>query len=108
MFRLGRYEEAADSAQIAVQSRNPAVQAQAAAIRAMSQYNLNQLDEARIALADCNKVIESKLPKLEKPGVSNLGKDWRDWIIAHALQSEAKRMIAGESPSVAPAANPQR
>ena len=72
----------------------------------MSQFKLNQLDKAQASLADCNKLIEDKLPKLTKPGLSNLGKDWRDWIIAHALQSEAKRMI--EAASAAPSAQPPR
>jgi hypothetical protein len=71
----------------------------------MCEYRLNQLDKAKTALSDCNKVIESKLPNLETPGVSDLGKDWRDWIIAHALQSEAKRMIDGEPSSTARPAN---
>jgi hypothetical protein len=44
-------------------------------------------------------VIES-FPKLSS---GDLGGDWRDWIIAHALQFEAKKMINGEG-SPAPAA----
>jgi len=43
------------------------------------------------ALARCDQVIAEKLPKVE----AGLGRDWRDWIIAHALQSEAKQMIDG-------------
>jgi hypothetical protein len=54
---------------------------------AMSQFKLNQLEQARTALSNCNKRIEEQMPK---PG-QVIGKDWRDWIIAHALQSEAKR-----------------
>jgi hypothetical protein len=104
-FRMGHDEEALKWAQLAAQSRTPTIQAQALAIMAMSQFKLNQVDQARATLADCNKVIESKLPKLEKPGVSDLGKDWREWIIAHTLQSEAKRMI--EPASATAPANPQ-
>jgi len=59
------------------------------------------LDQARTALADCNKTIQEKLPKLEK---GDLGDRWHDWIIAHALQSEAKRMIEGEVASGVPPA----
>ena len=40
--------------------------------------------------------------------MSDLGKDWRESDIAHALQSEAKRMIDGEAASAAPPANPPR
>jgi len=105
-FRLGHNEDAGKWAQLAAKSRASAVQAQALAITAMSQFKLNQLDKARTALDDCNKFIESKLPKLAKAGLSDLGKDWRDWIIAHALQSEAKRMIDGEAASAVPSTNP--
>ena len=70
----------------------------------MSEFNLTQLDKARTALVDCNKLIEQKLPK---PG-QDLGNDWRDWIIARALRSEAKRLIEGEpSAAVGPANRPR-
>jgi hypothetical protein len=59
------------------------------------------LDNARTALAECNKIIEEKLPKPEQ----DLGNDWRDWIIAHALQSEAKRLIEGGPSAAAGPAN---
>jgi len=95
-FRLGHHEEAAKWARLAAQGPLPHSQAQAAAIIAMSEFNLNQLDKARTALVDCDKLIEQKLPK---PG-RDLGNDWRDWIIAHALRSEAKRLIEGK-PSAA-------
>jgi hypothetical protein len=72
-------------------------EAQAAAIIAMAQFKLNQMDKARNALADCNKVIQEKLP-MEG---GNLGPDWRDWIIAHALQSEAIGMIDAEPSATA-------
>jgi hypothetical protein len=52
----------------------------------------------------CNQLIEEQTPK---PGKA-IGKEWRDWIIAQALQSEAKRMIDGEASSAArPASVPQ-
>jgi len=81
---------------------NPHCQAEAAAIMAMSQFKLSQKDKAQSALADCNKIIEEKLKKLEK---GDLGGDWRDWIIAHALQSEAKNLIDGEPLSPEPPGN---
>jgi hypothetical protein len=71
---------------------------------AMSQFRLNQVDAARTTLADCNQVIE-KLPKLES---GDVGDSWRDWIIAHALQSEAKRMIDCEAASAQPLADSVR
>ena len=57
----------------------------------MSQFKLNEPDKARAALADCNKMMGEKT----KPG-QYPGEEWRDFIIAQALQSEAKRMIEGE------------
>jgi serine/threonine protein kinase len=90
-FRLGYYTDAVEWAQKAAKGPLPHSQAQAAAILAMSQVKMNQLDNARAALASCDHVIEEKLPKLEE----GIGKDWRDWIIAHVLQSEAKCMIDG-------------
>ncbi len=95
-FRLGHYEDAAKWAQSAAQGQFPHAQAEAEAIIAMSHFKLNRLDQARAALAQCNKLIDEKLPKLEQ---GDVGGDWRDWIIAHALQSEAKQMINGESSS---------
>jgi hypothetical protein len=38
--------------------------------------------------------------RLAKPG-ERLGQDWKDWIIAHALQSEAKQMIDDQFSSTA-------
>jgi hypothetical protein len=62
------------------------------AVIAMSQSKLGRSEEARTALAECNKIIEGQLPA---PG-EDLGRDWRDWIIAHAMHAEAERMIGGE------------
>jgi len=97
-FRLGLYEEAINWAHLAARGPHSHSRAEAAAIAAMSKFKLNQVDQARTELADCNKVIKEKLPKSEK---GDLGSDWRDWIIAHTLQSEAKRMIEGETSSSA-------
>ena len=100
-FRLSHYEEAKKWAQLASQGVFPDVKAQAAAIIAMSQFKLNQLAQAQTTLANCNSVIQTRMPALEK----GLGESWRDWIIAQALQSEAQGMIGGRPPSPAPEAN---
>jgi serine/threonine protein kinase len=103
-FRMVNYEEALNWAGLAAKGRFDYPKADAAAIIAMSQFRLNQLEEARTALADCDRLIEEKLPKSD---VGDLGNDWRDWIIAHALQSEAKQMIAGEPASERPSSLPR-
>jgi serine/threonine protein kinase len=92
-FRLGHYEEAIKWANLAAQGSFVCPKANAAAVIAMSQFKLNHLEEARTAFAECNKLIEQKLPK---PG-QDFGVDWRDWIIAHALQSETKLLMGGEA-----------
>jgi Tfp pilus assembly protein PilF len=97
-FRVGHYEEAERWARRAVKDPLLYPKACASAILAMCQFKLNQADDANAALAKCNNMIEQQLPK---PG-EDLSTDWRDWIIAHALQAEAKRMIEGEPSSAAP------
>jgi hypothetical protein len=103
-FRVGHYEEAVKWADLAAKGPLPHSQAEAAAIIAMAHFKLNQSEKALTALADCNSIIAEKLPKPDK---EELGTDWRDWIIAHALQSEARQMIEGERSSAASPANRQ-
>ena len=94
-FCLDHYEEAVNWARRAAEGRFVHPKACAIAVIAMSQFKLRQFDEAQTALSGCNKIIEEQMPKAGQ----FIGAEWRDWIIAHALQSEAKRMIEGE-PSV--------
>jgi tetratricopeptide (TPR) repeat protein len=91
-YRLGNYEESIKWAQASAQNPFPHSRAEAFAVIAMAQYKLGNHDDARQELTKCDRVIETKLPVLGNP----LGGDWRDWIIAHALQSEAKQTIDGE------------
>ena len=60
------------------------------------------VENARDALNRCAEVVRTELPKFTD---KDLGSDWRDLIIAHALQSEAKRLIDGEPSSAARPAN---
>ncbi len=91
-LRLGHYEEAFKWAGQAIAKGGiPQGHAEAEATMAMALFNLNKSSEARTALADCDKTIEEKLPKAD----ADLGGDWRDWIIAHALQQEARQMLDG-------------
>ena len=108
-LRQGHYEEAAKWAQLAARSRTVAVQAQSAAVIAMAQFQLNRLDEAKTALADCTKCLDNKRPKPEKLSPFDwLRNDWQDWLIAQTLQVEAKRMVDGEASSTAPSTNQAR
>ena len=66
----------------------------------MAQFQLKHMDEARDALNKCTEVVRTELPKLTD---KDLGGNWRDLIIAHALQSEAKQLIDGKSSIARPA-----
>jgi len=99
-FRLGHYEEAVKWAQRATASPFAHPKAGGYSVIAMSQFKLNQLNEARAALSESQKIIDQQMPRPEQ----ELGRDWRDWIIVHALHSEAKRMIEGDSTSATPQA----
>jgi hypothetical protein len=59
-------------------------------VLAMAQYRCKQAGEANAALAKGIEIGERKLPNL---GNADLGEDWVDWIIAHALVAEAKSLI---------------
>lgn len=63
----------------------------------MAQFQLNQTQASRANLKKCGDIVQNQLPK---PEAGSLGGDWRDWVIAHALQSEAKQLIDGK-PSAA-------
>ena len=94
-FRLGNYREAIYWAQVPPQRNWIQPIAGNIAILAMAQFKSGNVETARLTMTKCNEYIASKLP------VGQLaGPDWRDWILAHALQSEAKQLIDGQ-----PAAN---
>ena len=94
-FREGHLEEAMTRARLPAGSSIAFLQADAAAITAMSQLKLNHPDKARAALADCERAMEG----LPKGGPDGLGDDWRDWVYAYALHAEACQMINGGTSS---------
>ena len=100
-YRLGNWEAATKWASQAAGNSFPYVRAEANAILAMAQFQLKHAQDAREALNKCTEVVGTELPKFTD---KDLGGDWRDLIIAHALQSEAKQLIDGE-PSIARPAN---
>jgi hypothetical protein len=60
----------------------------------MAQFRMGHSEEARAALARLEKVVQETLPA---PGSRDLGHDWKDWIITHALLDEASTLIEGAS-----------
>ena len=101
-YRVGNWEAATNWAARAAANSFPYSRAEANAILAMAQFQLKHAEDARGALNKCTVIVETKFPKLTD---EDLGGDWRDLIIAHALLSEAKQLIDGE-PAAAGAANP--
>jgi len=89
-YRLGHFTKALEWAQKVFMGGNPGRDAEACAVLAMAHNRLQQFDEARSALAKGVDIAEAKLPKVES---GDLGEDWRNWIIAHALVDEAKDLI---------------
>ena len=100
-YRQGHWEAAADWAQRVSGTSNRCVFAEACAILAMTQFQLKQTQDSRANLNKCGEVIQTQLAERK---YVELDQDWRDLIIAQALQSEAKQLIDGE-PSIARPAN---
>jgi serine/threonine protein kinase/tetratricopeptide (TPR) repeat protein len=99
-YRQGHFTVAAQWAEQAAQDKFPYSQAEAYAIMAMAQFRLGQADNARASVAEAAKIVQS-MPKLES---GDLSKDWRDWIIVHALLKEAATImdetsVAGKTPA---------
>jgi eukaryotic-like serine/threonine-protein kinase len=89
-LRQSHFDAAIAWARKAARGANPYSQAEAEAILAMSHFQLKQIDDSRLDLQKCSEVVQTKMPK---PGDADLGGDWRDWIICHALLHEATGMI---------------
>jgi len=103
-YRLGNWEAATNWATRAAANSFPFARAEADAILAMAQFQLKHVEDARVALRKCTEVVGTELPKFTD---KEPGGDWRDLIIAHALQSEARQLIDGESSIARPANLPQ-
>jgi hypothetical protein len=89
-YRQEHFEGAIKWSQAAARAPFPYSQAEAFAILAMAQYQMKQIDNAKVSLAKCAQVVETRLPKLQ---AGDLGQDWRDWIIAHTLLTEAQNLL---------------
>ncbi len=99
-YRQGRFATAADWMRKSID--NPffgdghSRYVQAHMVLAMAQWQLKQQVEARTTLIKGIEIEQTKLPRLES-GDLGTGWYWRDWIIAHALITEAKALIEGRS-----------
>jgi hypothetical protein len=97
-YRQSKFTSSADWVERARSARTtvppaawpPCLEAESYAVLAMARHQLKQDDLARAALASGEEIAGNKLPKL---GAGDLGVDWLDWIIAHALLREANGLI---------------
>jgi tetratricopeptide (TPR) repeat protein len=89
-YRGGHYPEAIAWAQKASQNSYGYIDSEASAVTAMAYHQLMQRAEAQTYLARDKALIESQMPKLAS---GDLGDGWRDWIISHALYTEAAALI---------------
>jgi tetratricopeptide (TPR) repeat protein len=94
-YRQGRFASTVDWTQKALVKLggDSFRDAQAYMVLAMAQHQLKQGDESHAALAKGLEVVDTHLPKLES---GDIGDAWIDWIIAHALMSEARGLIEGK------------
>ena len=93
-YRQGRFQEAVERTSAIFKDPFPYTQAEGSAVLAMAQFRLGRMEESRAALAKLEKVLRDDLPP---PRSRDLGHDWKDWIIAHALVDEANTLIEGAS-----------
>ncbi|WP_052574099.1 serine/threonine-protein kinase [Haloferula sp. BvORR071] len=88
-LRRGDFTAAAELA-AGVGDSMPQPEAAALAVRAIALQAMKRPEDAAAALGRASAVFEGKLPKIE---TMNLGRDWRDWIIARDLLAEARAMV---------------
>jgi Flp pilus assembly protein TadD len=93
-YRLGQFGGAVDWMQKVLSGAGdvPQRDAEARFVLAMAEWHLQKAEEARVALAKGLDIVDANLPK---HGSGDLGDDWIDWVIAHALLDEAKALIDG-------------
>lgn len=91
-YRTGNLENAIAWAERAIHSSFPHAQAEAGAVLAMALFRQDQPEAARAALATCSDIVERRMPP---PGSTDLGPDWRDWIICRKLLEEARNLLEG-------------
>jgi eukaryotic-like serine/threonine-protein kinase len=91
-YRQGRYVRAADWMQQVLERAGPLPERDAAAwlVLAMAQHQLKQADHARASLIKGREIINATMPTLDG---RNLGENWDDWVIDHALLRETKALI---------------
>ncbi len=80
---------------LAHEGENPRRDVGAYAVLAMAHHHLDQTDPARAALAKSAHLAATRLAPLAS---GDIGDGWIDWIIAHALLSEATALLDAGPP----------
>ena len=99
-YRAERFKSAAETIANSVPLQGNQRDASALSILAMSQFRLGKVDEARTALSNAQRIISTKMPKVEKG--ETFGDDWHDWLHAQILCREAEQVL-----KVSPASTPK-
>jgi len=94
-YREGRFSEACEWAEKALQKSEPFAQAEGCAVLAMAQRRLGLRDTARASVSQGNKLA----PELSSTGAVDLGGGWVDWLIARILLDEATKLTEGSTPA---------
>jgi len=95
-YREGRFSEACEWAEKALQKSEPFAQAEGCAVLAMAQWRLGLRDTARASLSQGNKLA----PEPSSTGAVDLGGGWVDWLIARILLDEATKLVTeGSTPA---------
>jgi len=89
-YRQEKFQDAMAGTSVILKDPFVYTQAEASAVLAMAQFRLGETEEARATFAKLEKIVREDLPP---PGSGDLGKDWKDWVIAHVLLDEARNLI---------------
>jgi len=91
-YRLGRFREAIDWAEKAVNGPTAEAQAKAKAfsVLAMANWRLGQQSAARVALAQGNASAPNFVPENR---TADLGESWMAWLMARISLEEATTLI---------------
>lgn len=85
-LRQGDYCKAVEWAEKAGTTGFPHAAAEARAVLALARFKMGDAAAGRAALAAARTIVQTRIPPADAP---DIGSDWRDWIIAHALLEEA-------------------
>jgi len=91
-YREGRFSQACEWAEKALQKSEPFAQAEGCAVLAMARWKLGLMDTARASLSQGNKLA----PEPSSTGAVDLGNGWLDWLVARILLDEATGLITDQ------------